>query len=617
MGIVSRKEAINIKRFNKMHESLAHRGPDDSGSWTSPDRRTALGHKRLSIIDLTEGGHQPMVSENGRYILVYNGEIYNYRELRTDLEKEGICFKTESDTEVLLQLWEKVGKESLIKIRGMFAFSIWDSEARILFLSRDPFGIKPLYFCSTQDYIAFASEMKAFTVGGIAGGPDPKAIGSFLQWGSIPAPLTLYKDVVSLKPGQWIEWEQNTGIITDQIYWNYNRQLEIEQNNQITDFEEAVNLMRQTLYDSVKAHLVSDVPVGAFLSGGIDSTAIVSLMRQAGQDHISTFSITFDDENLDESYFSQLAARTYNTDHHEWRISREEFNNLKDKFMKSIDSPTIDGLNTWIVARFAREHGLKVVTSGVGGDEFFYGYPNTFKQLPVLMKCLGIVPAFIKKLLNSTMNNPYINNLSPNKINKMSKIIEVSPDLKMGYLFNRGLFTKYEVEKLIKDKDLAMEAASLNMAAYLPEIEGNVTEQQIISILETSRYLGSQLLPDSDQFSMAHALELRVPLVDRIVAENLCRINSKFFYDKRNTAKALLVNAVGDLPDKLVYRKKQGFTLPVSNWIINDNWEPKSRLLDLNACKKIHSDFQTGRIHWSRRWGIEVLDNILTGIANV
>ena len=558
-----------------------------------------------------------MVSDDARYVLVYNGELYNYREIRKNLEKEGTRFYTESDTEVLLQIWQKEGVESLMKLRGMFAFAIWDEKARRLFLVRDPFGIKPLYFYRRQDYIAFASEIKAFIAGGITGGFDPRAVGAFLQWGSIPAPLTVYTDIVSVMPGQWIEWDGNTGRITEQTYWSYARQFATKKNNPVTDYKEAVNLMRETLLDSVKAHLVSDVPVGAFLSGGIDSTAIVSMMRQAGQEFISTFSITFDDKGLDESFYAQLAAQTYSTEHHEWRVSKNEFSKLKNQFMTGMDSPTIDGLNTWLVARFAREQGLKVVTSGVGGDEFFYGYNSTFKHLPNLINYLGFIPPFIKKIINRMMRFPYINRLCPQKINKVLKIFEVSPDLKKGYLVNRGLFSIQEIEELIKDKDFAREAAYLDMTDFVPELQEDASDQQKISILETSRYLGSQLLSDSDKFSMAHALELRVPLVDRTVAENLSRIRPRLFYDKRNTPKALLVQAAGDLPDKIVYHKKLGFTLPMSRWIMDDTWKPKSGFLNQDACQKIDAAFRAGRMHWSKRWGIEVLDYIMSGINNV
>jgi asparagine synthase (glutamine-hydrolysing) len=613
-GIISNNKQIEARRLMRLQESLAHRGPDDCGMWINADQTVGLAHTRLSIIDLTPSGHQPMQTPDGRYTIVFNGEIYNYTSLKKGLKKHGEDFTSTSDTEVLLKLWAKEGALALERIRGMFAFAIWDSLKLKLTLARDPLGIKPLYFSQYPNDLAFASEARALKAVGFGGEINSRAIGAFLLCGSVPAPLGLYKVIESLMPGEWLQWEQNTGKVTRKVYWSYAKQIENNMHNPVIDYREAVNLTRRTLIDSVKAHLVSDVPVGAFLSGGIDSTAVVSLMRQAGQDNIATFSIVFDDKELDEAYFSRMAAQTYNTEHYEWRVSKSEFFDLKDEFMESIDSPTIDGINTWMVARFASKHGFKVVTSGVGGDEFFYGYNGSFRQLPALMKYLGAVPSVIKKAALKTMDFPFVKNKNSRKINKAASLLKASPDLGIGYLAYRGLFSKQDIKELISDKDLAHEAASVDMTDFLPGLPENAEKEQKVSVLETSCYLASQLLPDSDRFSMAHALELRVPLVDRMVAENLSRIAPRLFYDQKNTPKALLVKAVGDIPDEIVYRKKQGFTLPIGRWIKDEEWEPKSRLLNKNSCKKINAAFHSGKLHWSRQWTLEVLDNFMRGL---
>ncbi|MCD6337537.1 MAG: asparagine synthase (glutamine-hydrolyzing) [Candidatus Marinimicrobia bacterium] len=613
-GIISNNKQIETMRLTHLQESLVHRGPDDYGMWMNADQTVGFVHTRLSIIDLTQSGHQPMQTPDGRYTIVFNGEIYNFASLKKELGKHGENFISTSDTEVLLKLWAKEGVLAIERIRGMFAFAIWDSLKSKLTLARDPLGIKPLYFSQHSNGLAFASESGALKAVGFGGEINPRAIGAFLLCGSVPAPLGLYKGIESLMPGEWLQWEQNTGKVTRKVYWSYAKQIENNMHNLVTDYREAVSLTRKALIDSVKAHLVSDVPVGAFLSGGIDSTAAVSLMCQAGQENIATFSIIFDDKELDESYYSRIAAQTYNTEHHEWRVSKSEFFDLKDEFIKSMDSPTIDGINTWMVARFARQHGFKVVTSGVGGDEFFYGYDGTFRQLPVLMKHLGAVPSVIKKAALKTMDFPFVKNTIPRKINKAASLLEASPDLSMGYLAYRGLFSKQDIKELISDKDLAYEAASVDMADFLPSLPENAEKEQKVSVLEASCYLASQLLPDSDRFSMAHALELRVPLVDRMVAENLSRIAPKLFYDQKRTPKALLVNAVADIPDEIIYRKKQGFTLPIGRWIKNEEWEPKSRFLNKDACKKINNAFRSSKMHWSRQWTLEVLDNFKGGL---
>jgi asparagine synthase (glutamine-hydrolysing) len=298
-------------------------------------------------------------------------------------------------------------------------------------------------------------------------------------------------------------------------------------------------------------------------------------------------------------------------------VTKGEFNALKNEFFADMDQPTIDGLNTWMVARFAREHGYKVVTSGVGGDEFFYGYDGTFNLLPTMMNRLRVLPSVLKKPAACILGLPFISKIHPQKTAKTRSFLENPATLEQGYLIYRQLFSNHEILEIIDDKDFAKEAESVSMMDFLPQIDSDISTQQKVSILEASRYLGSQLLPDSDKFSMAHALELRVPLVDRVVAENLSRIDSGLFYDRRNTPKALLVEAVGDIPDKIVYRKKQGFTMPVGEWIKDDVWEPASELLSKKACADIHNAFCASRMHWTRRWGVEVLDTILVNTKGI
>ena len=606
-GILSVCSEINNKSLESFSKSLAHRGPDDNGIWTDSTLTVGMIHTRLAIIDLTKSGHQPMQTPDGRYTIVFNGEIYNYKKLKLNLEKQGKSFLSSSDTEVLLQLFAKDGLSMLTEIRGMFAFAIWDSFEEKLTLARDPLGIKPLYFSQYDTGIAFASELKALKNAGFGGKLDAKATGAFLQLGSIPAPLSLWKDIESLTPGEYLQWEKKSGKVIRDNYWSYTEQFDNKRLELITDYDEALDLVRQTLLDSVKAHLVSDVPVGAFLSGGIDSTAVVSLMRQAGQDKISTFSIVFDDKELDESYYSRLAAKFYNTDHHEWQVTRKEFLDLKNEFIEGVDSPSIDGLNTWLVARFARRNGFKVVTSGVGGDEFFYGYEGSFKQLPSILRKMRFLPGPIRKLISKAL----FLNQTGSRINKLREILDSCHSLEKGYLAYRGLFSQTEANKLIDDKNFAKEALTLDLKSLLPGLPSGEYTEPKISVLEVARYLSSQLLPDSDKFSMAHALELRLPLVDRVVAENLTKIHPKLFYDNKNTPKALLVNSVGDIPDEIVFRKKQGFNLPVDKWIKSDKLSVQSDFWNKESCKKIRDAFNAGKAHWAKPWGIEVLNSLI------
>lgn len=613
-GVYGKKGAAkHVESVERMAAAMVHRGPDESGFFLSPSSICALGHRRLSIIDLSDKGRQPMTAEEGRYTIVCNGEIYNFRELKEDLCQKGDRFRSESDTEVLLRLWEWEGISCLNKLRGMFAFGVWDDKDESLTLARDPLGIKPLYYWMGKDHLIFASEVKALRSIGIASGLDPTGLGLFLRWGSIPAPFTIHPDIKSLPAGCWLRFSRK-GVEIEK-YWDHSEAIRIRRNGcqeekgRVKSREEAVVFVRDTLLNSVKAHLVSDVPVGAFLSGGIDSSAVVSLMRQVGQGHISTFSITFDDPALDESRYSRLAARFYETDHHERRLTSDEFFSLKSEFMASVDQPTVDGVNTFLVSRFAHENGFKVVTSGVGGDEFFAGYKGTFQDLPRLVGNLGRIPDFALKGCGHLTN--FVANLgvvSPSWF-RLGNFLSGELSLSGGYDMWRGLFSPQEIKGLFKDKELGEAVATVETEAFIPKKLNGLSPREKVTVLEASRYLGSQLLPDSDVFSMAHSLELRVPLVDRIVAERLGQLHEdRMFLDPNETPKSLLVEAVGDLPSKLVYRKKMGFTFPLEKWLGMEEWRPKSGLLAEAPCQKVDALFRKGKIHWSRRWALEVLD---------
>lgn len=612
-GEVSFGAFADMVRVDKMAKAIRHRGPDDSGSFLSPSRFCALAHRRLSIIDLSSKGRQPMSTGDASHTIVFNGEIYNYQELKNELILQGEIFHSQSDTEVLLALWKKEGIDCLSKLRGMFAFGVWDEKEKTLTLARDSLGIKPIYYRQGMDRLIFASEIKAFRHVGLASKIDAMGLGFFLRWGSIPSPITIYKDIKSLPAGSWLKFSRH-GIETG-TYWNHTQAIlkaHSEGNDMQLSERDAVSFVKETLLNSVKAHLVSDVPVGAFLSGGIDSTAVVSLMRQAGQENISTFSITHDDPNLDESTYSNLAAKAYETDHHEWSIKPEDFFSLKNDFMNSLDQPTVDGFNTFIVSRLAHDNGFKVVTSGVGGDEFFAGYKGTFQDMPNLANYLSRVPASIckvsGKLLSSLVNS---NVLSP-RWSRTAHFLTGETNLRRAYNMKRGLFSPQEIRNLFRNREFGEEAARIVTEQQLPGDIGGLTTREKVTVLETSRYLGSQLLPDSDLFSMAHSLELRVPLVDRIVCEQLALLgNDQLFLNRNGVPKSLLVDSVGDLPPELVRRKKMGFGLPFEKWLRIKKWQPKSELLDNAGCRKIDQLFRKQKVHWSRRWALEVLDTFL------
>ncbi len=616
-GIVDFRGGVSEALVRRMSESIQHRGPDGSGFTGNASRTVALAHRRLSIIDLSEGGAQPMVSADRRFILVFNGEIYNYRELRKELETAGRTFASHSDTEVLLRLWEAEGKECLGKLRGMFAFAIWDESAKSLTMARDPYGIKPLFYRIEAGTLFFASELKAFKAAGLAKETEPEAIGAYVQWGSIPAPLTFYAGIRALPQGSTLTFSEKESRPEPVRFWDYGKRVFPEggERRRIRTRRDAVAHVREALLDSIRKHLVSDVPVGAFLSGGIDSTGVVSLMRQAGQDSISTFSIGSERAGLDESPYARLAAKTYGTTHHEWRVTARDFLSCRGEILAALDQPTVDGVNTWFVSRFAHEKGCKVVTSGAGGDEFFYGYDGTFGTLPTAMAALRHLPGFLAKPLAAGLR-PWGQRFPAAA--KAASMLGAAGNPARQYDVFRGLFAPSAAAGLLAHRGEGERAGAVRMETMLPggfppdAAASSAGRRRIIKVFEASRYLGCQLLPDADIFSMRHSLELRLPLVDRGITEALEEIEDECFEDGRGgPKKSLLIEAVGDIPKELVHRKKQGFTLPIGDWMREYSWRPESGKLSEPACAQVDAAFRAGKLHWSRRWALEALDHVL------
>lgn len=611
-------ENLSANKAKTMSSALVHRGPDGDGIFVNEKRSVALIHRRLSIIDLTANARQPMSTRNGRFTLVFNGEIFNYAELRRSLALQGTEFISQGDTEVLLNLWAKEGESCLQKLRGMFAFAVWDEQLETLTLARDPFGIKPLYYSQAASF-CFASEIRALRAIGLGKEPSPEGIGAFLQWGSIPAPLTLRQGISALPAGNVLKVSRARGFEGPREYWNFSQEIFAAQRKRSTaariSREHAVAEVRAALLDSTRKHLVSDVPVGAFLSGGIDSTAVVSLMRQAGQEEIATFSLGMGKSPLDETAFAQIAADTYGTRHHSLTLSEQDFLTHRSAFLDSMDSPSIDGINTWFVAKFAHDHGYKVVTSGAGGDEFFHGYDSTFGLLPKMMRLAAKCPESLLHAI-SIISQP-AKGFAPDSVQKALDILRAPRDLDHAYHCTRRLYSSNHIPSLLKDKALGKLAEAISMPARLQKTADPITGEPLaiedaIMVLEVSRYLGSQLLTDADTFSMFHSLELRVPFVDVELTRALLEVGTSHLRADNNPyKKALMVEAVGDIPDSIVYRKKQGFTLPMQAWLQSFEWRPKSGWLSEAESQRSASAFNQGKLHWTKYWALQVLDHQL------
>ncbi|HEV8577577.1 MAG TPA: asparagine synthase (glutamine-hydrolyzing) [Thermoanaerobaculia bacterium] len=544
---------IDREELIRTRDAMTSRGPDGFGAWISDDGRAALASRRLAILDLSAAGAQPMASEDGRFHIVLNGEIYNFLELRQQMESARVRFRSRSDTETVLALYAREGPAMLSRLRGMYGLAIWDDLEKTLLLARDPLGIKPLYFATAGGCLRFASQVKALEEGGaVSKEVDPAGLAGFLLWGSVPEPLTIRRDVRSLPAGHHL-------LVRD------GRIGEPQPHGlgEISPLDPPA-----AVEDSVRAHLVSDVPVAVFLSAGLDSSLIAALTCRHLDEPPTTFTLRFEGlENtpLDEAPLAAEVAKRLRTRHVERRLGRADLADLWQGGLAAMDQPSIDGFNTWAVSRAAHEAGLKVVLSGLGGDEVFGSYPS-FADVPRLARTarraaripgLGAIwPALAKRI-------------SPDRP-KLSGILRYGRTIPGAYFLRRGLFLPEELPGLI-GRDLADEGLRrydpmADAARSLAAGNGRLGDPWVaVHEMETARYMRHQLLRDSDWASMAWSVELRVPLVDVWLRERLAAAG---FEPARSEGKAALVRRTApELPDELWNRPKSGFYIPVAEWM--------------------------------------------------
>ena len=567
-----------------MLQALRHRGPDDQGIFQSVTGNAALAHARLSILDLSPTGHQPMSTPDGRFTLVFNGEIYNFRELREGLIARGFTFRSSSDTEVILRAYEADGPACVAKLRGMFAFALWDEREGTCLLARDPFGIKPLYYHLDNGRLVFASELRALLASGLVPRHlDPQGLHGYFRTGSVPEPLTLLRGVRCLEAGHWARWR--TGRLESKQYW------EIRFTSDAVGTHDPVPRVRSALLDSVAHHFISDVPVGVFLSGGIDSTALVALARAAGRTDLHTYSIAFPNTPGDEGELAKRTATRFGTTHHEWKLDAAAGRQLLAGFLQVMDQPSIDGLNTFTVSKFARSLGMKVVLSGLGSDELFGGY-KSFREVPRLARinrCLrwaGPLRTGLCATLGRASRGP---------LRRMGEMFGQPARLDTAYAALRGTFTSAEATSLTRF--YAGESVIEDFTA--DTLTCDPTPEDGVSRLELTRYMRNQLLRDSDVMSMAHGLELRVPFLDRSLVTLLCAIPSS---QRLQKGKRLLIEAVPELPDWVVNLPKRGFVFPFEQWLLGE-WKDWFHEVDARTPIPLFS--------WYRRWSLLALENFL------
>lgn len=591
--------AANVSReeLRATRDAMAPRGPDAAGEWFSDCGRVALGHRRLAIIDLSPLGEQPMASQDGRLQLVFNGEIYNYRELRAELEQSGYEFRSHSDSEVLLALYERDGRNMLSRLRGMYAFGLWDAHKRGLLLARDPYGIKPLYYALEGGVLRFASQVRALLAGGqVSKQLDPAGQAGFLMWGAVPEPFTYYKSVSALMAGNalWVDERgpgplEQHGSITQ--VWREAAKRAADPGDSLSPAS-----VHDALRESVRFHLVADVEVGIFLSGGVDSGALAGLMRERTSAPIHGVTLEFAefrDSHDDEVPLARRVARQYGITHHLRRVGRDEFLSDLPRIFAAMDQPSIDGVNSWFVSKAAAERALKVVISGLGGDELFGGY-NSFTDVPRLVSLAGL-PARVPGLgrLVREVLKPLVRfaPLHP----KLPSTLEMGGDVRSAYQLKRGLFLPWELGDVMPEAALheAFErlAAQGGAASELP-----VEPYAAVAALEAESYMRNQLLRDVDWASMAHSLEVRVPLVDTRLTQQV----APYVVRHRPVGKRVLGEVARDpLPEVILSRPKTGFTTPVASWMASapelDSWQ-RVPVLRRNGCP------------WARRYAYALTD---------
>ena len=556
-GIVSfNNETVDGARIRSMTDAMGHRGPDADGFFI--EGGIALGHRRLSIIDLSTAANQPFTDNSHRYQIVFNGEIYNYEELKAKLPE--YAFRTTSDTEALLAAYIKWGADCLQYLRGMFAFFIWDRQEKEIFIARDRMGVKPLYYYMDNDRLVFASEIRAIlATGWVEKKVSMAALVDYFSYQSVPYPYSIVEGIRQLDAGSWMRIHD--GKTTIKQYWDpANNPVDFD----FADQQKVRAKVRELSLQSVKRRLVSDVPVGAFLSGGIDSSAVVGLMAEASSARPNTFNIYFDEKEFDESPYADIVAKKFNTEHTRILLQPTHFLDELQHALDAMDTPSGDGINTYVVSRAIREKGVTVALSGVGGDELFAGYPYFSQYLQLQSKSwLWSLPAFIRRWAAVSQSGAKRERLQQLLARPSSSIDNVYPVF-------RQILSPTLMQQLTS---LTKEAGfTTTLQTTLSDKRDLLEKLPLLCQVSVAEYLGytqHTLLKDTDQMSMAVSLEVREPFFDQDLVEFVLAIPDEL--KKPVYPKSLLVESLKPLlPDEIVFRKKQGFLFPWNIWLKNE-----------------------------------------------
>jgi asparagine synthase (glutamine-hydrolysing) len=594
------------EKVRTMNRLIAHRGPDAEGIWANS--HCVLGHRRLSIIDTSAAGNQPFHNAESSLVLVFNGEIYNYLELRKELDSTHV-FTTQTDTEVILAAYKKWGIDCVKHFFGMFAFALWDNQREQLLIARDRLGVKPLYYAETDEGLVFASEFRAvLSTDWIDRKISSAALADYLRYQTVHAPNTIIEGVHMLMPGHRMIIDEK-GIHTERWWDLVDSRVKLEGNESKSSIHHRIN---DLLTSSVELRMRADVPFGAFLSGGIDSSIVVGLMSKISRHPVNTFSITFQEQAYDESPYSELIAKRFNTKHTAIQLNAQHFLSMVPEALQAMDHPSGDGPNTYVVSKATREAGVKMALSGLGGDEVFAGY-DVFRRMKSLEKneWMNRMPKPIRQHIGALLRA-----VKPSAASEKlaAALAQERVDLAHFYPLTRQVLYDREIKKLLKSTSSEPNGVQLlaNAVAGL-----RMPTLSKVSVLEISTYMQNVLLRDADQMSMAHALEIRVPFLDHRLIEFVLGVGDSFKYP--HTPKELLTASVGDLiPREIIDRPKMGFTFPWAVWMKNELRpfceEQLSALQQVEALhypgvEELWRRFLNGdkSITWSRIWPLVVL----------
>ncbi len=582
-GIISPNPDGLYSRVKAMCDVMKHGGPDDEGIYLDSERGICLGNRRLAVQDLSRAGHQPMQAGDNSLWITFNGEIYNYKELRSELRELGHYFNSDTDTEVILKAYQHWGTSSFARLNGMFAFALVDHSTQKTFLLRDAGGIKPLYYSLHNEGLVFASEVKAFKKSGIVFSSDEHWKIYLLALGHIPEPYTTLKSVLSLPKGHLLTFNNktHTGHIRKIFSYSYS--------SRIIEKAEAVAKVQEQLKLAVKSHLIADAEIGVFLSGGLDSSIVTLLANEFQGRQLNTLSIDLEETDYSEKKYQQLISRQTEGHHSDYRINYQDFKANFGEILTAMDQPSTDGINSWFVSKCAQESGLKAVLSGLGADELFGGYPS-FRRTSTI-KALKKLP---KNVLRSAGKHPDL---------KYKRLFYLSYDNPLGeYLFSRGFFTPqtiadildadvWQIDQLLQNYPVDLQFDSLN--------GGNRA-----SWLELNLYMQNQLLKDVDYMSMSHGIEVRVPFLDRDLVQLVLSIDPAIKFSGLQP-KSLLIDAFKYLlPEKIYKRPKMGFSFPFQEWMRTHQVVSDPAIYGNKTSAKLINRFNTDRLHWSSAFAL-------------